>query len=181
MLEKQRKLVERRTELQENVQKAERKIGLMRGELDETIRTLQTICDETDKYVIRSTLGDNYLLGVTEKIEQMARTAGVTIDPPTQVGISDVPQSAQRPSKNILKLYTARVSLACGLSELVRFLRQIDTSSPYVCVSAISIAGQPESPETHRITIDIQWPSWAEKDTAEALKRQLAEYRGMRQ
>jgi hypothetical protein len=180
-IEKKRKLLEQRTELNENVQKAERRIGLMRGETGENHRTLQSICDETDKYVLRSTLGDNYLLGVTEKIEQLARVAGVMIDPPTQVGISDVPQNPRRAARNVLRLYTVRLSLSCALSDLVRLLRQIDASNPYVCVSAISIAGQPETPETHRITMDVQWPIWADKEAADGLKRQLAEYASVTQ
>jgi hypothetical protein len=179
MIAQKRKLVEQRTELTENVQKAERRIGLMRSEIAENLRALQSICDETDRYVLRSTLGDNYILGVTEKIEQLAKAAGVVIDPPTQAGISDVPQNAGRASRNVLRLYTARISMSGGLPDVIRLLRQIDASSPYVCVSALSIAGQPETPETHRVTMDVQWPIWVDKDTPEALKRQMAEYASM--
>ena len=37
------------------------------------------------------------------------------------------------------------------------------------------IAPQPD-PEVHGITLDIQWPVWAEKGMAEKLKNQAVEY-----
>lgn len=166
---------ERIQELTENILKAENKVDRMRVDARDNREALQTIRAETDRYVLRATIGENYLLGVDEMMQRYARAASVSINPTREVGISDVPHNSARAIRNALKAYTAQVSFRGGYDDMLRLLREIETNSPYVCVSAISIAPQPE-PEVHDITLDIQWPVWAEKGMAEKLKNQAAEY-----
>lgn len=175
LIAKKKAYKERASELQGKIDAAERKIGSMRRDLEENKESLKTIASETDRYVLRATIGENYLLGVDEMMNRFARAAGVPINPPTEVGISDVPHNNERSGKNVLKAYTAKASLRGGFSDLLRLIREIETNSTYVCISSIMITPQPQDPESHTISMDIQWPVWAEKGMAERIRQQQAE------
>lgn len=161
-------------ELKEKTRIAENKARLIRNDLSDNRKALETILSETDRYVLLATIGENYQLGVEEMMQKYARAAGVIIDPVREVGILDIPHNNARAGRNVLRAYTARVTFRGGYDDLIRLLKEVETSSPYVCVSSISIAPQAE-PEVHNIAIDIQWPVWAEKGTAETLKKQAVE------
>lgn len=161
-------------DLEAKIMTAEGKIQSMRGDLARNKEALQKVNGEAERYVLRATIGENYLLGVDEMLTKYARAAGVEIGSPAEVGISDVPHNNVRPGKNVLKAYTARVTFRGGYADLLRFLREVETNSPYVCVSSISVTPQSD-PEFHSITLDIQWPVWAERGMAEKVRQQLAE------
>lgn len=175
LVEKKANYKQRISQLGEDTSKAERKVQLMRRDLADNKDALAAICKETDKYVLRATIGENYLLGVDELMQKFAKSANVTISPPTELGISDVPHNNVRVMRNVLKAYTARVSFKGGYADMLSLLREIETSSPYVCVSSIAVAPQVD-PEIHNITIEIQWPILADKAMADKFKQQLAEY-----
>ena len=174
MIEKKASYRQRIDQLGEDIAKSERKVQLMKRDLIDNSSALRTIYQEADNYVLKATIGENYLLGVDDILQRCARAAKVSIGSPSEVGISDVPHNSARATRNVLKAYTARVTFRGGYSEMVRLLREIEATSPYVCVSAIAVSPQPD-PEVHAITIDIQWPIWAEKGMADRLKQQLAD------
>jgi hypothetical protein len=174
MIEKKAAYRQRIAQLGEDNSKAERKVQLMRRDLSDNRDALQTICKEADNYILKATIGENYLLGVDDVLQRCSRAAKVPVGSPSEVGISDVPHNAARATRNVLKAYTARVTFRGGYSDMVRLLREIEATSPYVCVSAVTVSPQPD-PEVHAITIDIQWPIWAEKGMADRLKQQLAD------
>lgn len=130
-------------------------------------------------YFRHPTLG-NYILDAQEELEKHALTAGVTLGNVQQVGIYPIPKTTSQSGENAVKAYAARVSLQCGTHQLIKLLHEIETHSPYLCVSSIAIKGQPTDPSRHNVSFDVQWPAWADTETGVKLAEQLAEAESFR-
>jgi hypothetical protein len=122
--------------------------------------------------VLRDRLG-NFLLGASEVIETAARQAGVPIEPPTEVGMSQIPQGSAKKEATAFKAYTVHIATQCGTHDLIRLLSQVETSNPYLCVSSLAITGQPDKPDKHSVAMDVQWPIWGDPETPANLEAQL--------
>ncbi len=167
---------DRAEQLKEEIRKADQKIKHIQADSLRNQEILEQICSEAEMYVLRPTLGGNYFLGAGEMIERIARKADVTIDPPSEAGVSEIPQNSARPTGNVLKSYGVRISMKASFQDLLRFLTELEASNPYLCVSSISVSGQGTAdPESHRISMEVQWPIWADDTTPDNLKQQLAE------
>jgi len=142
-----------------------------RQTVDEIIRIA-----ETDGFILRPRLG-NYLLEATEIIEAKASEAGVSILSVKAAEIAECPVPGDSSSPGTFSLYTARVGMECGMHELISFLRNIEQSNPYLCISGIDIAGRPGDPATHEVTVHVQWPIWRDTETLDSIKK-LAELPG---
>jgi hypothetical protein len=162
---KQARLEECRTGLEQ----ARRDIRAAAGSLAQRMQTVSEIKTISDRYLLAPVLG-NYLLGASAKIETMAQDLNIPIEPVREVGISQIPGGKDVAS------YTVRVNVTCSYHALLRLLREIESSNPYVCVTSIVIRGQPErDPESHNVSLEVQWPIWADPDVAAQLEEQLKE------
>jgi hypothetical protein len=129
---------------------------------------------EQKGYVHKATLG-NYLLGASDAIERLARGTGVALEPVREIGISDIPHNPARVTDNAFRSYTVTVGASCGLHDLYRFLKEIEESNPYLCISRMTVATRAGTPEKHRVSIEIQWPIWADDDMPDRFREQLKE------
>jgi hypothetical protein len=165
----------RLVECQESIQQAREEIRAAARQFKLNMENVQAIKEVSDKYVLHPILG-NYLLGATEIIERQARSLGLQMEPVRETGISEIPSPRSSKAPNALKSYTVRVSLDASYHDVVRFLREIENSNPYVSTVSLAIVGQPETnPEKHKVTFEVQWPIWADPETPSSLQQQTLE------
>jgi|GEM_PF-1704424 len=165
-------------DLKAKIENAQREIDKKPLEMKRNTEMLNKILQASDAYMLKPVLGRNYLLGATPIIEKHVKALSLTlVKPPTEVGIGDVilPQTVRKGSPlPTVKTYTARVNLKCSYANVVRLVRAIESENPYVTIAGISIVGAPlVDPENHTVTFDIQWPIWADEETAASVRQQL--------
>ena len=147
-----------RAEIQEKIEKAEAELAKMRRN-DVEFRELTAQLDRLSKeHVIQPVLG-TYLLGVQERIENLAATCGVKIESVKETGIMEIP-GMRGLRERAVRSYGVQVSASAGYEALLRLFQALETSNPYVCISGLSIVAVPDTPERHRITFRVQWPVW---------------------
>lgn len=180
MRAKQKAATERIIELDNQLRTARAQIARVLAEREINIGVIRDIIEITDVkgYVLRARLG-NFLLSATEAMEECAKRIDVPLAAVREVGVSSVPKAPEAPGDNYFNSYNVRVNLECGLHDLVRLLREIETSSPYLCVSNLGIVSQSGTPGVHDASFDVQWPIWVDANAADGLRRQLEEAEGL--
>jgi len=161
----------------EKLAQAKKEIKQMSADMAKNAETLIKLKDISSKYVIMPVL-QNYSLGATEIMESQAKKVNVKLDSIREAGISEVADMPGQPSsKRLLKCYNLRVSLLCGYNDLTRLIQQIESINPYFCIVGMSIIGQqPDKDVTvHRISFDLQWPTWADLEMPLKLETKLSE------
>jgi len=148
-------------ELKKKIADADKKISIMEREKVESVTVLAEIKTASSKYVLPPVV-DNYLLSARPRVEEHSNRLRLNIEPVRAVGSSEIIPAASSPA---LMAYSARVSLVCGLHDLVRLLHSIETGNPYIAVINISITGQPKVDKVnHLVTFDVQWPVWVDQE-----------------
>lgn len=110
------------------------------------------------EYVLQPVLG-TFLLGVQDKLEGYAQTSGVKLDSVREIGIVDLIPSKGK-TERMFRSYGVQVTGFASFRSLIRFLQQLEANNPYLCVASITISSRQEEPETHRVSLTIQWPVW---------------------
>jgi hypothetical protein len=155
-------------ELKVEIANAEKEIKQRTKDEAENKEVLQKIMDISEKYVLKPVLGLNYKITAGEVIEPVAKKQGLKIDSLRQVAIG------VEASQSSLKAFTARTVLSCGYNDLVKLIREIEASNPFLSVIAVTVTSQgPESPEKHLVTFDVEWPVWADTEMPAKLSKQL--------
>ena len=163
----------RLVELGDEIEKARRAINRASSDEERNIEAVTRIKEISDRYILHPVLG-NFLLGPTRILERDAASAGIVLDSVHEVGISEIVQDPRKKIDNVFKGYTVRVSVACGYTHLAKFLKQVEDGNPYLCMTGMTIIGNPDAdPENHAITLDIQWPVWADYEMSAELEKQL--------
>ena len=147
-----------RGEIQEKIDKAEAELTKMRRN-DAEFRALTTQLDHLSKEDVLQPVLGTYLLGVQERIENLASTCGVKVESVKETGIMEIP-GMRGPRERAVRSYGVQVSATAGYDALLRLMQALETSNPYVCISGLSIVAVTDTPERHRITFRIQWPVW---------------------
>lgn len=65
-------------------------------------------------------------------------------------------KKAERPAA--FESFVTEVGGLAGYGELVEFLRQVEASNPYVCITGLDVQSRPEDVTQHRILIQMEWP-----------------------
>jgi hypothetical protein len=173
MQEKQKKKIENITTLKDTLKKASIIIKQTDTDKAERRKIILEMIDFSKKYILPPVL-NNYQLKAREIIDAQAKKMDITIEPLREVGTVEIPFKGT--TGGILRGYTARVSMKCGVHKLLYFLREIETANPYISVVSVSISGQEKvDPMNHIITVDIQWPIWADPDFQTKLEEMLKE------
>jgi hypothetical protein len=163
-------------DIQEKLRKARLAVDHMAADETANSNTLHRIIDIAQRrnLVLHDILG-NYLLGATPAIEKQADRAGVKVGSVEEAGMRLMPAAPGRKATPAFKAYTARVALQCRTHELVRLLSQIETNNTYLCVTSLAINAQPDKPDSHSVTMEIQWPVWADAAVPVKLEAKLKE------
>lgn len=152
-------------ELTAEIEKANDLIERMERNLARNKEVLKEIVGASTEagYILQPRLG-NYLLGATEWIDRIAAESDVKLEPIREAGISQLPAGAAAAGTRALNAYTVRVSLDASLLQTIRFIRALEKSNPYICVSALTIAAKDKPAEQHSVSFEIQWPVWADPE-----------------
>jgi hypothetical protein len=170
---KRAELEERLVDLEWQVSSSRRDVLSAQRSRAKDQEVIADVADASRAHLLHSILG-NYRLGVTSILERHAAQAGLELQSVQEVGIMDLPQPSGKKIKNVFKAYAARVVLHCGFFNVIDFLRSLEEQNPYVCCTGLSVAANPEKdPQTHRITLTVQWPIWTDEATEERILSRL--------
>lgn len=162
-------------ELRENIRIANIEIAQMKTDrrANDLVKADLRDITQASGYILEARLG-NYLLSATEIIEAAARDAGVIIESPREIGISQLPEKTKTKTSGTFAIYTARIGFVGTFHDLIRLLYSIEKSNPYLCVASISATASPKARDMHVIMFDVQWPVWADEETMEMFLNKLA-------
>lgn len=131
---------------------------------------------EDGNCILKPRLG-NYLLEATEIIEAEAKESAVPVASVKEAGISEAPSPGKDSGPGMFNLYTVRVDTQCGMHDLMRLLRGIEQSNPYLSIAGIAITGRGATPAAHSVAFNVQWPIWKDEGALDTI-RKLAELPG---
>ncbi len=164
----------RMEECKTSVEKARKEIRAAARSFDRRMDTLKSIRDISERHILHPVLG-NYLLQATDIIETHAETLDIAIEPVREVGLSDIPPDKSN-AERLLKAYTVRVNMIASYRDAVRLMREIEINNPYACTTSLIIRPRPnEDLENHNVTIEVQWPVWADPEFPKEIDEQLKE------
>ena len=170
LLTAHRSKLDRLQQCQDGIEEARRRIGQAKGVEEHNRELLEKIKQRTAPYLLQPVL-NNFLLSATAIIEQRAQESGISTTPGVyEIGLSELPgQSSKRDKGSYFKGYSARVTLDGGYGDVVRLIREVETSNPYISITSLTIKGNQSAPERHDIQFSVQWPIWADPEMATKL------------
>jgi Tfp pilus assembly protein PilO len=124
---------------------------------------------EIDKILaanVRRPILGQYLVGITETIDDAARQAGVTIEDTQEVGVRELPRSKKTTTPQAFKSLTAQVTGTGSYAQIQAFVRKLEDDNPMLCFTDIRISGQSDKPEAHRMTVRLEWPISAQPESS---------------
>ncbi|HBA85826.1 MAG TPA: hypothetical protein DCZ95_17220 [Verrucomicrobia bacterium] len=101
---------------------------------------------------------ENPLSWVTEKVYFNAREVGIEIDSVAEVGSPLTSRERTDKQQKNFGSYSVRIVAQCGYRDLIRLVKVLETSNPYLCVSGISVVSQDRTAEKHLISLVVEWP-----------------------
>ncbi len=167
LLKKKADYAKKITDLNDKLWRADMDLKKITPLTTENKKLISEIIDisENKRYIIHPNLG-NYLLVASDAINQCANELGLTIDSITEIpNQKDINKDCDlaNPESPHLKPYTVSVNLKCGFYDLIKLLKLIEQSNPYLTVVRLGIVGQPDDVMKHNISIDLQWPTWIDE------------------
>jgi len=111
---------------------------------------------DTNLFVLRPVLG-SLLMGAQRLLEPVAQDCGLQMDPCVEKGRFEIPPRRGDGEKRFER-YAMDVTLQGSYRALADFIRTLERTNAFLCVSDIDIQGRPENPLRHKATIRIEWP-----------------------
>lgn len=68
------------------------------------------------------------------------------------------PPEPEPPVPTSVQVFVAEVGGVAGYEGAVDLLRRIEQYSPYITLAGLTIQTQPEAPDRHRVTLQLEWP-----------------------
>lgn len=153
-------------ELDSSLSKADAKIKRMQVDAVDNEAAVKEILDVSEDYVLTSVLG-NYQLVARDILEGIAKELELEIEPVRELGQAEIPYAR---GPGVFNGYTARVTLFCGMHDLVKYLQKLEAQNPYLCVTGITIVERHrQSPNLHQVSFDVQWPVWSDPELKDKL------------
>ncbi len=164
LLAKQRATSARITELEDLLWRGKNDINMIPINLKQNCETLEQILDisEVKRQILRPSLG-NYLLVASDIVESRADALNLKIDKINEtIARKNMPRTGVTTNPNAPRFmpYAVNVSLACGLADLVQLVRALEEDNPYLCITRLGVIENTQTPESHAVSFDIQWPIW---------------------
>jgi hypothetical protein len=175
MVDQKKKFSQDITDLDKKLKEANTKIEKMKRDTKDNAEVLAELKTLSDKYLLKSELG-NSLPVARDILVKHAKEVDVPLDPLQdirQLSLESIPYPGGKVP--VCKIFTARVTLKCGFHDVMRFIRALEKSNPYLCISGLTIMGQKGDPYKHQITFEIQWPAWADANMPANIEAQLKE------
>ena len=176
------------TRLRSQIEKARKDLKAepsVRGDIDRIRAELDQI---RKTHVPVAVMGSSQILDVQRRLEVLAQASGFEISNVREVGrrpiprrlVKETPAAKPAPStspdeaapvrartKTAAKKperppafagFLTEVGGVAGYDGVVEFLRRMEESNPYVCVTSLNIQGQVEDPTRHLVSIQMEWP-----------------------
>lgn len=161
-------------EIESTLSKADAKIKRMAVDEVDNAAAVKEILEIADKYVLSPRLG-NYQLPAREILEGYAEELGLEMDPVRGLGESTVPSA----TKGTFGAYTARVSLYCGMHDLIKFIHKLESDNPYLCITGVQITERRDTnKDKAQVSFEVQWPIWNDLEMKTKLQDQMKEAAG---
>jgi hypothetical protein len=157
VLDSRRKLQDEFDKLEEQLTKVRRELSYRRDILREYEEVTNSIARISAQSVLQPILG-SYLLGVTETIETAAKDCGIKVSEIQEVGIQEIPGKKKDGTPRVFKSYGVQMTGVAGFERLCSLLHTLEQQNPLMCMTEFQVAGQPDNPERHRISVRIEWP-----------------------
>ena len=106
---------------------------------------------------------------VTEQVYNTAREVGVEIQWVERVVNNEAAQLSNAGAADVVTPYKVRVLSVCSYSKCIQFIELLEQGNPYLCISEITISGQSDNVEKHRVNFVAEWPSWSDPEAIQAL------------
>ncbi len=130
---------------------------LVRSGLADASAMLQ---DATRRYIPRP---DDALSWATRTIYGHARDVGIEMHWIKEEPVGSGPGSARKSTRAFVP-YKVRVAATGSYEQFLQFLMAIEKSNPYACISGVTVTGQPQNVEIHKITLVVEWPMWVDPE-----------------
>jgi hypothetical protein len=108
--------------------------------------------------------GENPLSWATKIIYGHARTVGVDIESVAEVDARTGLWQGKDQAKRAFMPYAVRIITQCGYAQLLTFLSDLEKGNPHLCISGLSISSRPGFPESHQVSLIVEWPTWKSPD-----------------
>jgi hypothetical protein len=147
-------------DLRSQIQKAE---AAMQGESklrQEYAAMMKTSQLDSEQYIVPI---ENPLSWVTERVYSNGRKVGVDVQSVAELGASDMGWTALIKAERTFKPYAVRIVTECGYAQLLDFIRALEGSNPYLCVSGITISANDMNVSRHVINLVVEWPMWGRR------------------
>jgi hypothetical protein len=157
-------------QLEKDIAAAESEIAKIPKDKEANIAAVLKVKEASEKYFLYPTFG-TYVLNATTMIEGWSKRVALQDVKVSEAGFAENLSTARTKS---MRMYVARVTLVSTLYDLEVFLKEIETSNPYVVVGNLGIMpqGDPRAGK-HSSSFEIQIPIWIAADMPETLGKRL--------
>jgi len=108
----------------------------------------------------------NAMAWATEELYTLARRVGVNIESLSGgAAWGGAPAAGQKGGRTFVS-FSAQIALQCSYADLLRFLQALEQDNPLASVTGVSIEGREQNPEKQRVTLSVEWPTWAQPPAA---------------
>ncbi len=165
--------------LERQIREARPVVNHARGDEQRNREILEQIREYSKRHLLEPQLGGNLLLGATEQVQTWFQSAGLPM--PTiaehggRSGRSAIePARGGDPVRDLVWSYSVRLAFKAGLHDIANVLRAIETSDPFVTVTALTVSAD-RRPTTdalpqHDVSFVVQWPIWRDDDFRKELE-----------
>lgn len=160
---------ERVKKLEDEIKKADLEIAQMTKDRATNIEALTKSKEASDKYFLHPTLG-NYGLNAQRIIEECGKKANLQdlVVKGGEFRANPPPAKA----KATVRMFEARVSVSCGVYDLLLFMKELETSNPYITIQDLTLSPALDPRDgKHKITFTALIPAWITPDTPDKLQQ----------
>lgn len=163
VIDARRRALDRLETVRHNLDQANAELARMPRYKNERDLVFHQIREISSNHILHPVFG-TYILGVRELIERTAAETAFQIEALRQVGIAGMPIKPGEGNEPFFNTYSVQVSGSAPYESLVLFLRRLEEGNPFIAVSGLTVATQPDKPESHAISMTIQWPVWVDEN-----------------
>lgn len=169
--DEKKKADDRIQQLDKDIAVAEGEIAKIPKDKEANIAAVLKVKEASEKHFLYPTFG-TYVLNATTMVEGWAKRVGLQNIKVAESGFVENLSTAR--TKN-MRMYLVRVGLISTLYDFEVFLKEIETSNPFVVVSSVSIVPQGDPREgKHSMSFELQIPIWNSADMPDRIGKLLA-------
>jgi hypothetical protein len=107
---------------------------------------------------------ENPLSWATKLVYGHARSVGVDIESVAEVDARTGLWEGKEQAHRAFKPYAVRIIAQCTYRQLLQLLGDLERGNASLCVTGLSITSRAGFPESHQISLIVEWPTWKNPD-----------------